>query len=53
MKINIAAIVAILAITVIMIIAVVNNTDGQLLALAITIIAGLGGFAFGRGIKKP
>lgn len=51
MKINAAAIVAILCITILMVVALVNNIDGRLLALAITIISGLGGFVLGKGRK--
>jgi len=48
---NITSIIAILCITALEIVAIANNINGALLAGAIAVIAGLGGYAVRRKAK--
>ncbi|MBA7535784.1 hypothetical protein ES705_28042 [subsurface metagenome] len=49
---SIVTIVAILCITALEIVAVINNINGALLAGSIAIIAGLGGWSASKKLKK-
>ena len=48
---NKTAIIAIIAIAVLMTIALIKGINGTVLAGALTLIAGLGGFAIGKAVQ--